>query len=32
MIVVTRYHSRIMIVESYDDIIIADMYEPSNRD
>lgn len=32
MIVVTRYHSRIMIVESYDDTIIVDMYEPSNHD
>lgn len=30
MIVVTRYHSRIMIVESYVDITIVDMYEPSN--
>lgn len=32
MIVVTRYHSRIMIVKLYYDTIIVDMYEPSNGD
>ena len=32
MIVVTRYHSRIIIVKLYYDTIIVDIYEPSNGD